>query len=79
MGAVFVYLHVCTDMCMCDYVCTYMCGRTCVYVYGLLPVSRIPLTPSAMHGGKTVCVNAYANVHFVSMFVRACVYAHVLL
>ena len=60
-----VHGHVYVWLCMYVHVCTYMC----ICVYGLLPVSRIPLTPSAMPGGKTVCVNVYANVHFVSMHV----------
>ena len=59
--------------------------RTCVHVHVYLCIWVVasvwdPHDPvSDTWGGNTVCVNVYANVHFVSMFVRACVYVHELL
>ena len=55
-----VHGHVYVWLCMYVHVCTYMC----ICVYGLLPVSRIPMTPSAIPGAGTL---------YVSMCTRMCI------
>ena len=67
-----VHGHVYVWLCMYVHVCTYMC----ICVYGLLPVSRIPMTPSAIPGAGTLYVSMCTRMCILFQYLFVHVYMH---